>query len=63
MAVAVQISRSRKTSTKPVTREVEHGDLKMGDTEVLGAVTELEASYHATTDELDNIPLNTDITK
>lgn len=60
---AVEIPRWREASVRPVNREGEDGDLRMGDEVSIMRTTGLEALQHATTDRSNNSPLiNADTT-
>lgn len=50
----MEIPRRSEERTRPVTRDREDGDLRIGDAEAARAITGLEVSQYATTDGLDN---------
>lgn len=57
MAVAVEISRRRESSSSLVTREREDCNLRMRDAEGTRSTTGVEVSPHTTTKRSDKSPL------
>lgn len=54
--VAVEIPRRMETSMRPVTRDREDRNLKMGDSEKTAATECLEALQHVTTEGMNTTP-------